>query len=158
LTDAEWSLLAPLPPAPSRRGRPRTWGLRSLVNGIFFRIRTGCPWRDVHERYGPWWRIYHLFVRLRADGVWQDVHTRLLAQAQHPALGGAGPSWLRTIPGRVVNEDPRRYRRGLRGDVGGDHPWSGRRWAADGAGTGEDPGAVHRAGSAAETTRAGAGG
>ena len=83
LTDAEWSLLAPLLPAPSRRGRPRTWGLRSLVNGIFFRIRTGCPWRDVPERYGPWWRIYHLFVRLRADGVWQDVHTRLLAQAQH---------------------------------------------------------------------------
>ncbi|AJK70145.1 IS5 family transposase [Corynebacterium marinum] len=83
LTNAEWDLLDPLLPAASPTGRPRTWGLRSLVNGIFFRIRTGCPWRDVHERYGPWWRVYDLFVRLRADGVWQDVHTRLLAQAQH---------------------------------------------------------------------------
>lgn len=82
LTDAEWTLLDPLLPAPSRRGRPRTWDIRSLVNGIFFRIRTGCPWRDVHERYGPWWRVYHLFVRLRADGVWHKVHTRLLTRAQ----------------------------------------------------------------------------
>lgn len=78
----QWDLLAPLLPAPSRRGRPRTWDLRSLVNGIFVRVRTGCPWRDVHERYGPWWRVYHLFIRLRADGVWTHVHTRLLTHAQ----------------------------------------------------------------------------
>lgn len=78
----QWDLLAPLLPAPSRRGRPRTWDLRSLVNGIFFRVRTGCPWRNVHERYGPWWRVYHLFIRLRADGVWTHVHTRLLTHAQ----------------------------------------------------------------------------
>lgn len=70
------------PACPSLRGRPRTWGLRSLVNGIFFRVRTGCPWRDVHERYRPWWRVYHLFIRLRADGVWTHVHTRLLTHAQ----------------------------------------------------------------------------
>ncbi|AJE34041.1 transposase IS4 family protein [Corynebacterium humireducens NBRC 106098 = DSM 45392] len=82
LTDAEWDLLVPLLPAPSRRGRPRTWDLRSLVNGIFFRIRTGCPWRDVHERYGPWWRVHDLFARLRANGVWENVHTRLLTHAQ----------------------------------------------------------------------------
>ncbi|WP_231598855.1 transposase [Corynebacterium occultum] len=82
LTDAEWALLAPLLPAPPRRGRPRTWGIRSLLNGIFFRIRTGCPWPDVHERHGPWWRVYALFVHLRADGVWTNVHTRLLTHAQ----------------------------------------------------------------------------
>ncbi|MGD7003890.1 IS5 family transposase [Corynebacterium halotolerans] len=82
LTDAEWELLAPLLPAPSQRGRPRTWDIRSLVNGVFFRVRTGCPWRDVPERYGPWWRVYHLFLRLRADGAWKDVHTRLLTHAQ----------------------------------------------------------------------------
>ena len=73
LTNAEWHLLAPLLPAPSRRGRPRTWDRRSLVNGIFFRIRTGCPWRDVPERYGPWWRVHHLFARLQADGVWEHL-------------------------------------------------------------------------------------
>lgn len=82
LTNTEWTLLAPLLPAPSRRGRPRTWDIRSLVNGIFFRTRTGCPWRDVHERYGPWWRVYDLFVRLQATGVWKNIHTRLLTHAQ----------------------------------------------------------------------------
>ena len=83
LTDAEWALLAPLLPPPSSTGRPRTWGLRSLVNGIFFRIRTGCPWRDVHERYGPWWRVYDLFARFQADGVWEMIHTQLLSHAEH---------------------------------------------------------------------------
>ena len=83
LTDAEWGLLSPLLPVASGRGRPHTWDLRSLINGIFFRIRTGCPWRDVHERYGPWWRIYDLFARLQADGVWASVHTGLLSHAHH---------------------------------------------------------------------------
>lgn len=82
LTDAEWKLLEPLLPADSRVGRPRTWSLRGLTNAIFFRIRTGCPWRDLPERYGPWWRAYDLFVRLHKHGVWHAIHAQLLAQAQ----------------------------------------------------------------------------
>src|SRR5215471_111476 len=45
LTDAEWALLAPLLPAPARRGRPRSWPLRLLVNALFYVLRTGCAWR-----------------------------------------------------------------------------------------------------------------
>jgi putative transposase len=36
LTDAEWSQLAPLLPAPAQRGRPRSWPLRLLVNALFY--------------------------------------------------------------------------------------------------------------------------
>jgi len=36
LTDAEWTHLESLLPAPARRGRPRTWALRLLVNAIFY--------------------------------------------------------------------------------------------------------------------------
>ena len=49
LTDAEWSQLAPLLPAPARRGRPRSWPLRLLVNALFSVLRTGCDWRYPHS-------------------------------------------------------------------------------------------------------------
>ncbi|WP_454301720.1 transposase [Salana multivorans] len=56
LTEEQWtllgSLLESLLPMASRRGRPRRWPLRKLVDGVRFRVRVGCPWRDVPERYG----------------------------------------------------------------------------------------------------------
>lgn len=45
LTDQEWALLAPLIPVAKARGRPRVRGLRLIVNGLFYVLRTGCPWR-----------------------------------------------------------------------------------------------------------------
>lgn len=86
LTDDQWALLEPLLPAPSHRGRPRTWPLRGLVDGIFFRIHTGIPGRDAPERYGPWWRVYDLFRYFRRTGVWARAHTRLLTLAHRRGL------------------------------------------------------------------------
>jgi transposase len=56
LTDAEYTRIAPLlpPMTPQRGGRWRD--RRQVINGILFRVRTGVPWRDVPERYGPWKR------------------------------------------------------------------------------------------------------
>jgi transposase len=48
-------------PVDERPGRPRRWTLRQLIDGIRFRVRTGCPWRDVPERYGSWQSVYGLF-------------------------------------------------------------------------------------------------
>ena len=41
-------------------------------------MRTGAPWRDLPERYGPWQTCYDRFVRWRRDGTWE----RLLAHVQ----------------------------------------------------------------------------
>ena len=60
LTDEQRAILAPLP-VDSQRGRPRRWTLRQLIDGIRFRARTGCPWRDVPERYGGWQSVYGPF-------------------------------------------------------------------------------------------------
>ena len=64
LTGAQWEVLAPLLPEAPVRGRPRRYCLRGLVDGARYRARTGCPWRDVPDRYGPWWRIYALLALL----------------------------------------------------------------------------------------------
>lgn len=80
VTNAQWALLEPLLPPPPRRGRPRRWPLRALLDGVRHRTRTGCPWRDVPDRYGPWWRVYALFCCWQVCGVWARIESAL-AQA-----------------------------------------------------------------------------
>ena len=81
LSDAQWALLQPLLPPPATRGRPRRWPLRSLVDGVRHRVRVGCPWRDVPDRYGPWWRVYALFACWQLLGVWVRIEAALRARA-----------------------------------------------------------------------------
>lgn len=38
-----------------------------LIDGMRFRVRTGIPWRDMPEQYGPWGRAYDLFPPLAAQ-------------------------------------------------------------------------------------------
>ncbi|WLQ39371.1 IS5 family transposase [Streptomyces laculatispora] len=81
LTDEQWARLEPLLPSGKKPGRPPIWTRRQLVNGIRWRTRTGTPWRDVPERYGPWDRVYDLFRRWQRDGTWKRIFTELQAQA-----------------------------------------------------------------------------
>ena len=57
-----------------------------MINGIRWRIRTGAPWRDVPERYGPWVTCYCLFRTWQREGVWADVLTKLQARADAKGL------------------------------------------------------------------------
>ena len=45
LTEAEWTLLAPLIPAAKLGGRPRSTDMREVVNAILYSLRSGCQWR-----------------------------------------------------------------------------------------------------------------
>jgi transposase len=44
-----------------------------LINGIRWRVRAGCPWRDVPACYGPWQTVYGLFRRWQRDGTWRMI-------------------------------------------------------------------------------------
>jgi putative transposase len=92
LTDAEWALLAPLLPAPARRGRPRSWPLRLLVNALFYVLRTGCAWRYLPREYPPWQTAYTTFRQWRLHGVWQRVHEALRRAVRLRAGRHADPS------------------------------------------------------------------
>lgn len=86
LTDAQWAVLEPLLPKGKKPGRPPIWTRRQLIDGIRWRTRTGTPWRDVPERYGPWGRAYDLFRRWQRDGTWQETFTALQARADERGL------------------------------------------------------------------------
>ena len=51
LTEEAWRFIAPLLPASGRGGQWRNH--RTVINGILWKLRTGAPWRDLLERYGP---------------------------------------------------------------------------------------------------------
>lgn len=48
LTDEEWAVISPLLPAQGRG--VRGGDDRKVLNGIFYILRTGAPWRDLSER------------------------------------------------------------------------------------------------------------
>jgi transposase len=63
------------------RGRPAR-DERQVVNGILWILATGCPWRDLPERYGPWQTCYHRFNAWAKDGTWERLYQALLARME----------------------------------------------------------------------------
>jgi transposase len=55
---------------------------RQVLNGIFWVLRTGAPWRDMPERYGKWQTVYDRFSRWRREGFFQHLLAVLCDQAR----------------------------------------------------------------------------
>ena len=125
LSDAEWRLIEPLLPN-KPRGVARVDD-RRVLNGIFYVLRTGSPWRDLPERYGPYTTVYNRFNRWARAGVWVRVFETLAAKSphsmalidssiirahQHAAGGKRGRgSRHRPFSWRTEHQDQRRRRR-----------------------------------------------
>jgi transposase len=86
LSDAQWAELADFfpPRAPKRGGRWKDD--RTLLNGVFWRLNTGAPWRDLPERYGPWQTVYHRFNALRKSGLLDRIIERLQLRLNEAGL------------------------------------------------------------------------
>lgn len=77
LTNEQWLLIRDLiPKPPNRRGRPRS--SRQVLNGMLWILRTGAPWRDLPEKYGPFQTAWRRFQRWREAGVLTAIRERLL--------------------------------------------------------------------------------
>ena len=84
LTDAQWTLVSPLMPPPSRG---RRWAdHRRTIDGVLYWAATGVQWRDLPDRYGPWQTVYERFRRWRDDGTWVRVLRALQATADQLGL------------------------------------------------------------------------
>jgi transposase len=113
LDDKEWLLIEPLLPQ-GLRGARRSDD-RRVLNGIFYVLRTGCPWRDLPERYGPYTTCYNRYNRWTKRGVWKDIFDRLSAKSKHSlhlidstivrahrsASGAKGGSWSNVLAAHV---------------------------------------------------------
>lgn len=97
LNDSEWELIRPLlPDSPlTMRGRPREHSRRSILNGIFYILRTGGAWRMMPNDLPHWKTCYHYFRLWAKQGHWERIHhaIRDLARLKH---GKKKPRLLRS--------------------------------------------------------------
>jgi transposase len=97
LTDVAWAQIEPL--LPHSDGRGRRWrDHRQVMNGILWRLRTGAPWRDIPERYGPWQTCYERWKRWDEDGTWADLLNHL--QVKDDAVGAI--EWTFSIDSSIA--------------------------------------------------------
>jgi len=76
LTDEEWELIGSEFPEPKATGRPPR-DPRVIMNAIFWILRTGAPWRDLPEEFGPWQSAWRLFDKWNGDGTLARVLEKL---------------------------------------------------------------------------------
>ncbi len=75
LTDKEWTAINPkLPNKPPGVARVND---RRVLNGIFWVLRSGAPWRDLPNNFGPYTTCYNRFARWRRAGVWAKIMNAL---------------------------------------------------------------------------------
>ena len=73
ISDRVWEVLEPL-----LKGRKGTWGgnakdNRKFIDGVFWILRTGAPWRDLPPYYGGWKNTHRRFCRWRDAGEWERL-------------------------------------------------------------------------------------
>jgi transposase len=81
LTDEAWAEIAPiLATLQSHAGNPPALSDRLFIEAVLSLTRTGTPWCDLPEDFGPWDAVYNRFRRWEARGLWRRLWERLQAE------------------------------------------------------------------------------
>ena len=92
LTDAQWSIIAPLIPPAWPGGRRRSVVMREVINGILYLNRSGCSWRMLPNEFPPWGTVHYYYRRFRLDGSWKTIHDKLREKVRRKAGRKPTPS------------------------------------------------------------------
>jgi transposase len=78
LTDEQWALIEPHLPIADVGPIP---DLRKHLNAVIWRFRTGSPWRDLPDEFGPWQSSYDRFRIWAGQGIFQHLMEAVIAEA-----------------------------------------------------------------------------
>lgn len=81
LTDGQWERIEDCFDAPAATGRPPR-DRRQVIDGILWVLRTGSPWRDLPDDFGPWQTVWRLFDRWNGDGTLDAILTELIGEVE----------------------------------------------------------------------------
>ena len=79
-------------------------GDRLFIDAVLYRAKTGVPWRDLPDRFGPWKSVYNRFANWARKGHWERIFRELqvevdeigsivdgsVVRAHQDAAGGKG--------------------------------------------------------------------
>jgi transposase len=92
LTDAEWTLVAPLIRPAKRGGRPRTVNVREVLNAIFYVLSSGCQWNALPSDLPPRSTVWDYLDLWDWDGTIERVHHALYLQSREQAGREGSPT------------------------------------------------------------------
>lgn len=92
LTDEEWRVIEPHLPAAKSTGRPRSWPMREVINGIFYVMRSGCPLRLLPSGLPPWGTIDRWFAAFRDEERFERINHALIMLGRERVGREAGPT------------------------------------------------------------------
>ena len=77
IKDEDWERIKDMLP-----GQPGDPGVtakdnRLFINAVLWIAKTGAPWRDLPERFGPWGSVWKRFDRWAKKGVWHRIFEAL---------------------------------------------------------------------------------
>ena len=95
LSDELWARIEPIlkqdSPPPANPGRPRAdW--RKILNGILFRLRTGCQWNKLPKEFGDDSTVHRWFQRWNKNGVMRKIMAAIVAECDE--CQGVDWDWL----------------------------------------------------------------
>jgi putative transposase len=111
LTNEEWVVLQPLLPIPAGTGRPRTYALREIMNGIRYVLRYGIPW-DATPKDLPPSSLCYDYWRLLCDGGHMDQINHELVMMDREKAGREASPTLAIIDAQSVKCDAPHGERG----------------------------------------------
>jgi transposase len=76
LRDNQWARLQKVLP-PQKSGPRAIRGDRLFIEAVLFRAKTGLPWRDLPERFGPWKSVYNRFANWARKNHWAAIFREL---------------------------------------------------------------------------------
>ena len=119
LDDRQWAKVAAFLASERGPGRPAKDD-RNFIEAVLWWRRTGVPWRDLPDAFGPWKTVFNRFdrwskrgrwdrllkaMRTDVDEEWHCIDATINRAHQHAAGGKGGPQTTRSVARAA---DPRR--------------------------------------------------
>lgn len=88
LSDSQWQFIEPY----LKDKRKRRYSYRSLLNALFYLVKTGCQWRMLPHDFPKWQTVYFYFSRWKRDGTLEHIQQTLVEKQRLKAGRKAEPT------------------------------------------------------------------
>ncbi|MDR2688104.1 MAG: transposase [Oscillospiraceae bacterium] len=89
MTDMQWAVVEGF----FKDGNKSLWPKRELVNGVIYRLKTGCQWRFLPKDFPPYATVHTFYRRARLDGTWERMQQALVKKTRVAASREPEPSY-----------------------------------------------------------------
>jgi putative transposase len=103
LTDRQWAVIRPLFEHNHGQRGQQHYSLRRIVDGCFYVLRGGIPWRMMPHDLPPWEDVYYHLRTWRRKGTWERIN-QVLRERHRVARGRKPPPRPTRLASSATNQ------------------------------------------------------